>query len=202
MAEDAVVEIAYNRKMLGRLMALYGILCVINLSMAIFLGGLTIYLALTRSWFSLLSLLVASAAGFTVPYFFGLVTTLGRGLLHSNAAIVVNRSGIIDNASGYIVGQIAWHEIQRMHPWTIEFQLLPNRFFKTPTFARHPGFVIVFKDKAYLERLPYTKSLWIRIDSVTGGGSWLFVPGRFLGVTPDELMRQINRFYTTQVRGY
>ena len=129
------------------------------------------------------------------------MTTLRRGLLYNDPAIVINKDGIVDNASGYMVGQIAWHEIERMHPWSMEARFLQNRFFKTPIIARHPGFVIVFKNKAYLERLPQTKSFWMRVDHITGYGKWLFVPGSLLGVTPDELMRRLNSFYIAEVRG-
>lgn len=200
MAENAEISIPYNRRTLAWLAAIYSVFCVIALAGSFLFAGGTVYLALTRSWFSLLGLLETIVVGACVPYFLGATSTLWRGLRCGEPAIVINKAGIVDHASTYMVGQLAWDEIQRMHPWTMERRVLPNRFFKMP-IARHPGFVIVLKDKAYLERLPRTKAFQIKIDNFTGHGRWIFVPGTYLDITPGELMTQLNRFYIAEVRG-
>ena len=200
MAENAEISIPYNQRTLTWLAAIYSVLCVIAIVGSFLFAGETVYLALTRSWFSLLGLLETIVVGTCVPYFLGAVSTLWRGLRFGEPAIVINKVGIVDHASTYMVGQLAWDEIQRMHPWTMERRVLPNRFFKTP-IARHPGFVIVLKDRAYLRGLSQIKSFWIKVDDITGRGRWLFVPAKSLGVTPGELMAQLNRFYIAEVRG-
>ena len=200
MNEDAAISISWNRRMLARLVALYTVLCIIILpGIILFLGG-TIYLALTKSWFSLLGLLETSVIIACLPFLLYYVSTLWRSLRQGEPAIIINKTGIADHVSNYMVGQLAWNEIQRMHPWTLEYRLLPNRFYKMPVVARHPGFVIVLKDKTYLQRLPRSKVLQIKIDNVGDNGRWIFISENFLDVTADELVRRINQFYTTQVR--
>lgn len=50
MAEGIAIQIAYDRKALGRLIAVYSVLCILLLPMIIFLGGGFFYSGLTMSW--------------------------------------------------------------------------------------------------------------------------------------------------------
>jgi len=206
MAEDAAIQIAYNRKALGQLVAFYRVFCVLLLPMIVFLGGGAIHLTLTKSWpnrlLGSLGLLEVVLLAALLPYFFGYVSTLRQAFQRNEPAMTANKTGVVDHASGYRVGQIAWDEIQRMGPWTREVRLLSNRFFKTPIIAKHRFFVIALKDRAYLERLPRFTSFCLKMDTNHGQGRWLLVPEYLLEITSDEVMTRLNRFYTTQVRGY
>lgn len=206
MAEVAEIHVAYNRQMLGRLIVLYGVLCILCLPMFVLMSGGSLYFLFTENWpvrlFGLLGLFVATLVAIAIRHFFDYVARLWQGLRQGEPAIIINGIGIVDNISAYPAGQLAWSEIERMYPWTSEARLLSNRFFKTPILAKRRFIVIKMKDTTYLKRLPWFQSFWIRVDNYYGRGQWILVPESYLEITADELMQRLNRFYTTQVRGY
>ena len=75
-----------------------------------------------------------------------------------------------------------------------------------PVLFKQHGISIVLKDSADLRPLLANKPRWIRRLSQEWyrphKGRWLFVPETVLPVTADELMRQLNKFYVAEVRGY
>ncbi len=99
----------------------------------------------------LLGLLEVGVLMIGIPYFSGYVSSLRRAFQRNEPAMILNKTGLVDYASGYMVGQLAWDEIQSMYPWTREHRLLPNRFFRTPIIAKHRFFCVVLKEKAYLK---------------------------------------------------
>jgi hypothetical protein len=205
VAEDAAIQIAYNRRMLGQLVVFYRVFCILLLPMIVFLGGGAIHLTLIKSWpnrlLGLLGLLEVGVLVIGVPYFFGYVSSLRRAFQRNEPAMIINRTGIVDHVSTYMVGQIAWDEIQRIGPWTRERRLIPNPFLKTPLISKYRFVAIVMKDKAYLERLPRLKSLQLRIDANACYGRQLLVPENFLEINADELLTRLNDFYMKEVRG-
>ena len=88
-----------------------------------------------------------------------------------------------------------------MHPWTLEFRLLPNRYFRTPVLAKHRGVVIILKENYLLKQAPWLKPLWLRLRDKRGRYHWIFVPEKMIETSPEEMVERINHFYTTQVRG-
>ena len=205
MAEGIAIQIAYDRKALGRLIAVYSVLCILLLPMIIFLGGGFFYLGLTMSWpnriLSILGLLEAGVLVIGTPYLLSYLSTLQRSLRLGEPAFIINRTGIVARASGYMVGQLAWDEIQKMYLWTDERCLISNRLFKTRIIAKYRMIVIVMKDKSYLERLPPFTAFQIKIDNRCKNGKLVLVPEYLLEITSGELMAQLNRFYTAEVRG-
>ena len=205
MAEDAAIQIAYDRKALSRLIALYGVLCVALLPMITLLGWAFFHFMMAKNWpnriLGFLGLLEAGVLVVGIPYLFSYLSILRRSLRLGEPAFIINRTGIVARASGYMVGQLTWDEIQKMYLWTDERRLMSNRLFKTRIIARYRMIVIVMKDKSYLERLPRFTAFQIKIDNRCKNGELVLVPEYLLEITSDEVMAQLNRFYIAEVRG-
>ncbi len=132
------------------------------------------------------------------------VGAFGRGLKRKGAAVIVNKNGIVDNASDCAVGSLAWDEIETMYRWDLNSRLLVNWWERMPVISRQRGIVVILKDSANLQRLLLAKPRLIRLLSkqwyVSGRRRWLFIPEAMLTVSADELMRRLNLFYVTEVR--
>ncbi len=205
MAEDAAIQIAYNRKALSRLIVLHAVLCVALLPMTAFLGWAFFDFVMAKGWpnriLGFLGLFEIGVLIAGTPYLVSYLSTLRRSLRLGEPALVINRTGIVARASGYMVGQLAWDEIQKMHLWTDERRLISNRFFKTRIIARYRMIVIVMKDKSYLQRLPRVTAFQIKIDNRCRNGGLVFVPEYLLEITSDEVMTRLNAYYIAEVRG-
>jgi hypothetical protein len=133
------------------------------------------------------------------------VGALSRGLRRKTPAVVVNRDGIVDNASPYALGQLGWDEIEKMYPgdWTV--RLFGGRSRRMPVINKQRGIAVILKDGVDLQRCLVGKPKFVRSMArpwyARERGRWLFIPEMMLTVPADELMRQINHFYTTQVLG-
>lgn len=126
------------------------------------------------------------------------------GLRRRGAALVIDPAGIVDNATEYALGQIAWSEIEKMHTGVWATPLLTN-WWKMPAVDRQRGVVVVLKDGidfhsragagSKLARAALKSQLW------QGRGRWLFVPEMLLATTADDVIKQLNKFYIAQVKG-
>jgi hypothetical protein len=126
-----------------------------------------------------------------------------RSLRHHGSALVVNKIGIIDNATDYTLGQLTWAEIEKMYPWDWTSRLFGNRWPKMPVICRQRGIVICLKEGVSLQTRLQDKS-WIRRASFNAefaqSKRWLFIPEMLLATSADTLMEHLNEFYVTQVR--
>ncbi len=130
---------------------------------------------------------------------------LGRTLRRRGSAFAVNKLGIVDNSTEYAFGQLTWGEIEKMYPWSWTTRLFGNRWQKMPVICTERGVVIVLKDNADLLARTQNKP-WIRRSSFEAefaqGRRWFFVPEAVLPITANDLISQINRYYTAEIRGH
>lgn len=160
----------------------------------------------TPQWLGWLVLLFAVAVFAQVVVFLEHAGTLGRGLAKKASAVIINSSGVVDNASRLAPGQLAWVEIERMYPYEVKTHLIAAQWKKIPVTTRQRGVAILLKDSADLRHLLVAKPWLIRLLQKEWYRSrkrrWLFIPEMVLPVTAHDLMRQINTFYVAEVRGY
>jgi|GEM_PF-7074042 len=179
----------------------------------IVLGGFALMLL---PWVLSLSRVIGQSWGWAIVVFILLIGVhlsdyarwLGicwRGLRRQGAALVVNQAGLVDNASEYALGQLTWDEIEKMYPWDWNSRLLVGWWRIMPIISKQRGIVVILKDGVNFQHLLRSKSKIIRLLSkqwyVAGRGRWLFIPEMVLTVTADEMMTQLNRFYSAEVRG-
>ena len=124
------------------------------------------------------------------------------GLKRRGAALVVNHTGIVDNATEYVLGQIAWAEIEKMYPSVLATPLLTN-WWKMPTVDRQRGVVVVLKDGVDFHSRTGRRARFVKSALNTRFGPdksrWLFIPEMLLATTAGDVIRRLNEFYVTQV---
>ena len=125
----------------------------------------------------------------------------GWNYVRSKPAVVVTKDGPSFNACDLLYGRIAWHEIERMQPWTRERRLFANRLFRTPAAYQDKGVVIIFKEHLLVRRKPWMRKMLLKGETAAEPGKWMFLPENLLEVPAEEFIRRVNRFYTAQVRG-
>ncbi len=156
-----------------------------------------------RSWVSYVAVAILLITSVSFLEYVRWAGILGRALRRRGNAFAVNKLGVVDNATDYAFGQLAWNEIEKMYPWSWTTRLLGNRWKQMPVICTERGIVIVLKDNADLRARVQNKS-WIRRSAFEAefaqGRRWFFVPEAVLPVTASDLMKQINEFYMTQVR--
>ena len=98
-------------------------------------------------------------------------------LVSGGPALVINRDGILDNASGTAVGLIRWHEIEAVRPYEVNGR----------TFL-----AIVPKDlDAVLSRLPAWKRKLLRANLAIGADA-INIPDVTLPMSVADLEREIQ----------
>jgi hypothetical protein len=108
-----------------------------------------------------------------------------RRLLSPQPAVVINREGIVDNASATGVGLVRWDEIAELCEYT----------FQNQTFL---GIVPKNLDRV-LERQPAWKRTALRANSALGV-SPINIPQAVLPMPVSELLREIQSRYHVEVK--
>ncbi len=115
-----------------------------------------------------------------------------RVLVQNAPALIVDKDGIIDNASNYGLGRIAWAEIEGV---ITAIRYAPNI---NKTF---PGIAIVLKNKKMLlQKKPKILAMWMEAENEIREKRQVFIPQGRIDVSVDELVAQINEFRAGIVR--
>ena len=158
----------------------------------------------SHNWASIAILLLASVVFGNFIDYLRWAGILGRSLMRQGTAVVINREGLVDNATDYALGQITWSEIEKMYPWSWKNHLVSDWLQKMPVICEQRGLMIVLKDGAdFQDRLRHKS--WIRREAfkslfVRGQKRWLFVPEMLLDTSAGDLMKRLNGFYSAEVR--
>ena len=197
MSEETSVTFMFNRRYTKAVAIFFGMFSPIALMMPVFFLGATIMLIYQHIWaFSVLSMVEFLVYTSLLPTYLKYLVALKQ----KNPAVIICKDGITENVSGNMLGLLRWKEIQRMYPWTLEYQPFANRFLKTPVIAKHKGVVIILKENYLLKQIPWLNSLWVKFPDKAGRFRWIFVPEKSLDVTADDFMHRLNQFYVKQVR--
>lgn len=198
-----MIAFDFDRAKMRRRLATYSVVLLAGIAFMFF--GLSLSHLVGQGWVGWLVLVLIYVVWIHLIEPLRWVGVLWRGLRRQEAAIVVNQSGVVDNASEYVLGQLSWDEIEKMYPYDWNSRLLLNWWKRMPVISKQRGIAVVVKDGIDLQHLVHGKSRLIRSLTrqwyVSGRGRWLFIPEMVLAVTADELMKSLNDFYTTQVRG-
>ncbi len=158
-----------------------------------------------NNWLRLLSTVLLLLVVRQVMVLVEPIAIISSGLKKKMPAIIVDHAGLVDNASVFAVGQLAWDQIEKMYPKSWTMRLFKNRWLRTPVIYNGRGVLIILKDNGDLQARIQSKS-WLKKTSFeTGfarGRRWLFIPEMVLPITAYDLMSQINKFYVAEVRGY
>lgn len=200
-----MISFDFDRANIRRRLIFYGALFLVGITFVILSTGWFLSRAGGTGWLRALAILVIIAFEVRLVEGAWWVGVLSRGIRRKDAAIVVNDNGVVDNASVYALGELAWNEIEKIYPSDWNSRLIPN-WKKTPVISRQRGIVVILKDSANLQRLLLAKPRLTRLLSkqwyVSGRRRSLFIPEAMLTVSADELMRRLNLFYVTEVRGH
>lgn len=113
-----------------------------------------------------------------------LAWTQTKTLKQNLPALVVDRDGIVDNASNYMLGRISWVEVESV--------------IATSRYAPHiqktfPGIAIVLKNKGVLLRKkPKIMSVWMQQDDEIKKKRQVFIPQGRVDVPVEELAARLD----------
>ncbi len=194
-----MISFDFDRAKMRRRLSVYS---AIVLGAIVF--GVTLFHVAGRGWaeWAVLGLVYA-----LLPSYFGTMQWVGvlvRGLKRADEAVCVNQKGLVDNASGYALGQLAWDEIEKMYPSDLDIRLFASWWDRMPVISKQRGVVVMLKDGVDFQRCLRGKPKLIQSLSrpwyAAGRRRWLFIPEMALAVTADELMTRLNAFYIAEMR--
>ncbi len=199
-----MIAFDFDRAKTRRRLTTYNAIVLGSLAFMLLCWDLSLLHVISRGWAWILLVPILFIAVHTTSYA-QWIGVLGRGLKRSGSAVIVNRDGVVDNASDYALGQLTWAEIEKMYPWDWKTWLLVNKPSKMPVLSKERGIVIIFKDEVDFEPR-FRGKPWITRSAYKeklgrGRKRWVFIPDALLTVTADELMTRLNDFYRTQVKG-
>jgi hypothetical protein len=198
-----MIAFDFDRAKMRRRLATYSVVLLAGIAFMFF--GLSLSHLVGQGWVGWLVLTLIIVVEVHLLDYAVWVGVLGRGLRRKEPALVINETGIIDNASDIAPGQLAWGEIEKMYPCDLNSRLLLNWWTKMPVISKQRGITVILKGGVDLQRCLTGKPKFVqsltRQWHVSGRGRWLFIPEMALAVTADEAMQRLNDFYTTQVRG-
>lgn len=115
-----------------------------------------------------------------------LAWTQTKTLKQNLPALIVDRNGIVDNASNYMLGRISWVEVESVIATS---RCAPNI---QKTF---PGVAIVLKNKdTLLRKKPKIMAMWMQLDDEIKKKHQVFIPQGRIDVPVEELVARINDF--------
>ncbi len=113
-----------------------------------------------------------------------------KTLKESQPALVINRAGVQDNASTYVVGLIPWADIASVIS-TTQYSWDRHRGVK----RAWSGIAFVIRDmNSLLRRQPVLMSQEMRMDPNVSARSQIFIPQAMLDADVNELVIEINNF--------
>lgn len=129
------------------------------------------------------------------PMFAFLFADAVRRLKSGTPALVVNKTGVVDNASFAGLGLLRWNEIEKMYPANLEVPLGFGLRLKSRRMV-----VIVLKDMdALYARMPPLRA-WLLVGPKRLRRDWIGICDKILTVTADEFIQRLNVFYIASVQ--
>jgi len=125
--------------------------------------------------------LVPGAAVIGAPMFGIVLIYVCFRLLRPSPAVIINREGILDNASIFSAGLIHWHEIKTMFVY---------RVIDTPMLG-----IIPFDSDVIIARQSPVKKFFFRISKSATEGPPFTIPEVALPMSAEELLRMIRRYH-------
>jgi hypothetical protein len=125
--------------------------------------------------------LVPAASVIGAPMFGVVLIYICFRLLRPSPAVVINRAGILDQASIFSAGFIHWHEIKTMYVY---------RVIDKPMLG-----IIPFDNDVIIARQSPVKKFFFRIHKSALVGPPISIPGVVLPMSPEELLAMIHRYH-------
>lgn len=101
-------------------------------------------------------------------------------LLRPSPAVIINREGILDNASIFSAGFIHWHEIKTMFVYRVVDQPMLG--------------IIPFDSGVIIARQSPIKRFFFRMLKSASTAAPFAIPGSMLPMTAEELLAKIHRY--------
>ncbi len=122
-----------------------------------------------------------------------LAWTQTKTLKQNLPALIVDRDGIVDNASNYMLGRISWVEVESV--------IATSRY--APNIQKtFPGVAIVLKNKdTLLRKKPKIMAMWMQLDDEIKKKHQVFIPQGRIDVPVEELVARINDFRQQRASG-
>ncbi len=185
-------------------LAIYRLILCGSIALMLLLFDGSLYYLDEESWVHYVVIVLVLVMGVETSIYAQRLGVLWRSFKRRRNALVVNHSGIVDNASDYALGQIEWAEIETIYPWDRTLQWFRGHWKNFPIVDRQRGIVVWLKEGVDLQTRLQDKP-WLVRNSFKEqfkkrNKVWLFIPETLLDTPADEVMERLNEFYVAQVR--